>query len=276
MNLGKNKTTPEDDAVEDYVEGVRALGRRADYLVVNVSSPNTPGLRNLQSKRHLTRLLTRVLRARDALPDGHRPPVLLKIAPDLTEDDVKQIAAAALSTRVDGVVVSNTTVARPDDVFDGEYAHLRCVLYKRFFTHRPVSTPDRVSFQLTDEPFLYGPTLRDEAGGLSGAPLFESSTEVLRELYARTRGKVTLVGCGGVSDGEDAYEKIRAGASLVQLYTAFAYEGPAIVPRLKEELKACLERDGYDFIEEAVGADHLTGKAKAADEERRKHARSGW
>jgi dihydroorotate dehydrogenase len=117
VNLGKNKTTPEDDAVEDYVEGVRALGRRADYLVVNVSSPNTPGLRNLQSKRHLTRLLTRVLRARDALPDGHRPPVLLKIAPDLTEDDVKQIAAAALSTRVDGVVVSNTTVARPDDVF---------------------------------------------------------------------------------------------------------------------------------------------------------------
>ena len=154
MNLGKNKTTPEDDAVEDYVEGVRALGRRADYLVVNVSSPNTPGLRNLQSKRHLTRLLTRVLRARDALPDGHRPPVLLKIAPDLTEDDVKQIAAAALSTRVDGVVVSNTTVARPDDVFDGEYAHLRCVLYKRFFTHRPVSTLDRVSFQLTDELFL--------------------------------------------------------------------------------------------------------------------------
>ena len=218
VNLGKNKLTPEDLAYEDYVEGVRALGAHADYLVVNVSSPNTPGLRDLQSKKFLEKLMRKVREARDSLPDGRRPPVLLKIAPDLTERDVRDVASAARKAKVDGIIVSNTTVARPDGV--------------RAHPHG------------------------GEAGGLSGAPLMDASTEMLRLVYEATGGEIPLVGCGGVSDGKDAYRKIRAGASLVQLYTAFAYQGPGMLPRMKRELLECLDRDGFASVREAVGADH--------------------
>jgi dihydroorotate dehydrogenase len=218
VNLGKNKLTPEALAYEDYVEGVRALGAHADYLVVNVSSPNTPGLRDLQSKKFLEKLMRKVREARDALPDGRRPPVLLKIAPDLTERDVRDVASAARKAKVDGIIVSNTTVARPDGV--------------RAHPHG------------------------GEAGGLSGAPLMDASTEMLRLVYSATGGAIPLVGCGGVSDGKDAYRKIRAGASLVQLYTAFAYQGPGMLPKMKKELLECLDKDGFASVREAVGADH--------------------
>lgn len=218
VNLGKNKLTPEALAYEDYVEGVRALGPHADYLVVNVSSPNTPGLRLLQGKKFLETLMRRVRDARDALPGGHRPPVLLKIAPDLSDGDVRDVASAARNAKVDGIIVSNTTVARPD--------------------------------------FVKAHVAGGEAGGLSGAPLMDASTEMLRKVYAATGGTIPLVGCGGVSDGKDAYRKIRAGASLVQLYTAFAYQGPGMLPRMKRELIECLDRDGFASVREAVGADH--------------------
>ena len=218
VNLGKNKRTPEALAFEDYVKGVRALGQHADYLVVNVSSPNTPGLRDLQSKKFLETLMRRVRAARDALPGGHRPPVLLKIAPDLSDGDVRDVASAARNAKVDGIIVSNTTVARPD--------------------------------------FVKAHVAGGEAGGLSGAPLMDASTEMLRKVYAATGGTIPLVGCGGVSDGKDAYRKIRAGASLVQLYTAFAYQGPGMLPRMKRELIECLDRDGFASVREAVGADH--------------------
>jgi dihydroorotate dehydrogenase len=222
VNLGKNKRTPEAEAREDYVKGVRALGRHADYLVINVSSPNTPGLRDLQSKRFLYALMTEVRKARDALPGNHRPPVLLKIAPDLSDGDVGDVASAALAAKVDGIIVSNTTVARPLEIQN----HAR----------------------------------GGEAGGLSGAPLMDASTEMLAKVYVATGGKIPLVGCGGVSDGKDAYRKIRAGASLVQLYTAFAYRGPGMLPEMKRELLACLEKDGFSAVDQAVGADHRKGK----------------
>jgi len=235
VNLGKNKATPEDGAANDYAAGVAALARHADFIVINVSSPNTPGLRALQGRAQLERLLRAVKEARDALPpEQGRPPLLVKVAPDLSTQDVADVAAAVAAAGADGIVVGNTTVSRPDGVRDHPSA--------------------------------------SEAGGLSGKPLMALSTAVLAEFYRRTGGRVPLVGCGGVASGADAYAKIRAGASLVELYTALAYEGPALVPRVKRELAELLERDGFASVGEAVGADHLEGRRwqkEAAAEGRR-------
>ncbi|KAK9804199.1 hypothetical protein WJX72_000929 [[Myrmecia] bisecta] len=218
VNLGKNKTS--EDAAADYCIGVSKLGQYADYLVINVSSPNTPGLRSLQGRKELEHLVKRVKTMRDSTPWGSRgpPPLLVKIAPDLTEADKSDIAAVALKHNLDGLIVSNTTIARPPEVHDYPCGQ--------------------------------------EAGGLSGKPLFEPSTKVLSDMYKLTKGKLPIIGCGGVSSGEDAYKKIRAGASLVQLYTGMAYEGPALVPRIKRELAECLARDGLVSVQQAVGADH--------------------
>ena len=218
VNLGKNKVTPEERAADDYVLGVENIGEFGDYIVVNISSPNTPGLRNLQGRKHLSGLLRKVLDARDKNPATAKTPVLVKIAPDLTDAALKDIASVVKSEKVDGVIVSNTTIARPDAI--KAHAH------------------------------------GDEAGGLSGKPLMEPSTKVLHDLYKLTGGKITLVGCGGVASGEDAYAKIRAGASLVQLYTAFAFEGPPLIPRIKRELEECLARDGFKSVQDAIGAAH--------------------
>lgn len=216
VNVGRNKVTKEEHAVDDYVYAVKELGELADYLVVNVSSPNTPGLRKLQGREELRALLGAVLAARDALP-MFRPPVLLKIAPDLSEGDKRDIADVVLDLGVDGIIVSNTTVARP--------ATLRS-------EHR------------------------GEAGGLSGRPLKEMSTAVVRDMWRLTGGKVTLVGVGGVESGQDAYEKICAGASFVQVYSALVYEGPWVVWRIKKQLAALLERDGFASVADAVGSEH--------------------
>ncbi|PRQ29150.1 putative dihydroorotate dehydrogenase (quinone) [Rosa chinensis] len=217
VNLGKNKTS--EDAASDYVQGVHSLSQYADYLVINVSSPNTPGLRMLQGRKQLKDLVKKVQAARDEMQWGEEgpPPLLVKIAPDLSKEDLEDIAAVALALRLDGLIISNTTVSRPESV-----------------SRNPVAS---------------------EAGGLSGKPLFDTSTRLLKDMYLLTRGKIPLVGCGGISSGEDAYRKIRAGATLVQLYTAFAYGGPALVPQIKAELTECLERDGFKTVVEAVGAD---------------------
>ncbi|XAR64574.1 Dihydroorotate dehydrogenase (quinone), partial [Bertholletia excelsa] len=217
VNLGKNKTS--EDAAADYVQGVHTLSQYADYLVINVSSPNTPGLRQLQGRKQLKDLVKKVQAARDEMQWGEEgpPPLLVKIAPDLSKQDLEDIAAVALALRVDGLIISNTTISRPDPV-----------------SKYPVA---------------------QEAGGLSGKPLFALSTNILREMYVLTKGKIPLIGCGGVSSGEDAYKKIRAGATLVQLYTAFAYGGPALIPEIKAELARCLEKDGFKSVSEAVGAD---------------------
>ncbi|EYU45544.1 hypothetical protein MIMGU_mgv1a005993mg [Erythranthe guttata] len=217
VNLGKNKTS--EDAAADYVQGVHTLSQYADYLVINISSPNTPGLRQLQGRKQLKDLVKKIQAARDEMQWGEEgpPPLLVKIAPDLSKQDLEDIAAVAQALRVDGLIISNTTIQRPDSVSKDPTA--------------------------------------EETGGLSGKPLFDLSTNILKDMYNLTKGRIPLIGCGGISSGEDAYKKIRAGATLVQLYTAFAYGGPALIPQIKAELAECLERDGYKSIYEAVGAD---------------------
>lgn len=213
VNLGKNKETT--DAAADYEAGVAALGPFADYLVINVSSPNTPGLRALQGKEPLAALIDRVRAARDRLAE--RPPLLLKIAPDLTAEDRGDIAEVALSHGLDGLIISNTTIARPPAV------HARW---------------------------------QDEAGGLSGVPLLTPSTALLHDLYRLTAGQLPLIGVGGIASAADAYAKIRAGASLVQLYSALVFEGPGLPARILAELPTLLARDGFTSLAAAIGADH--------------------
>ncbi|KAA8595733.1 hypothetical protein FQN60_011024, partial [Etheostoma spectabile] len=212
INLGKNKLSQ--NAGADYLEGVRVLGPLADYLVVNISSPNTPGLRDLQGKVELRKLLHT---ERDALQGERIPPVLVKIAPDLTAQDKQDIADVVTELGVDGLMVSNTTVSRPETLQD---------LHK------------------------------SEIGGLSGQPLKDLSTNTVREMYNLTKGKILIVGIGGVASGQDAMDKIRAGASLVQLYTALTYKGPPIVTKIKRELEQLLKEQGFSSVSEAVGADH--------------------
>jgi len=240
INLGKNKDTPAEAAAEDFARTAAALHGLGTYFVVNVSSPNTPGLRALQSRGELEAILARVRAVLDApveaypqstigkaewmpaegaaraAPPPNRRPLLVKIAPDLGEADLADIAAVALAGHCDGLIVSNTTIRRPDSL-----------------TSRH----------------------RGEAGGLSGAPLKPFALETLRAMYRLTERRVPLVGVGGIASGADAYERIRAGASLVQLYTALVFEGPALVGRIKRELAALLRRDGFASVAAAVGAD---------------------
>ncbi|XP_060796866.1 dihydroorotate dehydrogenase (quinone), mitochondrial [Neoarius graeffei] len=223
INLGKNKLST--DAVADYLEGVRTLGPLADYLVVNVSSPNTPGLRDLQGKKELRHLLEQVLKARDSLQGANHPPVMVKIAPDLSQQDKQDIAEVITELSVDGLIVSNTTVSRPETLQDHN---------------------------------------RKEVGGLSGQPLKELSTRTVREMYSLTKGKVPIVGVGGVASGQDALDKIRAGASLVQLYTALVYQGPPVVTKIKRELHELLMEQGFSSVSEAVGADHRMSNGVAS------------
>jgi dihydroorotate dehydrogenase len=210
VNVGANKDST--DRAADYVTCSVALAPYADYLVCNVSSPNTPGLRNLQGRTQLADLLKRVEDAIAARP----VPLLVKIAPDATDDDLDDIVAVCRELRMDGIIVGNTTLSRP--------------------------------------PSLRS-TRRVETGGLSGAPLTALATEVLRRTAQRVEGQFPLVGCGGVGSGADAYAKIRAGATLVQLYSAMVFDGPPLIRRIKEDLAALLARDGFATVDEAVGAD---------------------
>lgn len=215
INLGKNKET--EDAAADYEIGARRLGPLADYMVINVSSPNTPGLRALQGKAPLAALIARTHGALVEACGANPPPLLLKIAPDLTSQDLADIAEVALESRLAGLIATNTTIARPSGL-DARYA--------------------------------------SQGGGLSGRPLFEPSTGILRELYRLTQGRLPIIGVGGVASGADAYAKLRAGATLVQLYSALVFEGPGLVRRIKRELLDCLERDRLRTMGEAVGLDH--------------------
>jgi dihydroorotate dehydrogenase len=208
-NIGKNKD--QTDAVADYAAGAAVMAPLAEYLVVNVSSPNTPGLRALQGREPLAALLAGVIGARGA----NRTPILLKVAPDLSDDDQADIAAVALESGIDGLIVSNTTLARPAGL---------------------------------------DPALSREAGGLSGAPLFDRSTALVATFRRLTQGRLPIVGVGGVRSGADAYAKIRAGAALVQLYTGLVYGGPGLIGAIKRDLAARLRADGFRSVEEAVGA----------------------
>ena len=207
-NVGINKDGA--DPERDYPALVAAVAPHADYVVLNVSSPNTPGLRDLQGEARLAALLGAV---RAAVP--HRPPLLVKIAPDLGDGALEAIIETAVAGGVQGLIVSNTTVARPPGL-RGRHA--------------------------------------GEAGGLSGPPLRAPSTALLARAHRLAGGRLALIGCGGVSSGADVLEKLLAGACLVQLYTAFSYEGPALVGRLKRELLAALRARGLASVQDAIGA----------------------
>lgn len=209
LNLGANKTS--DDRAADFARVLALCGPHVDFATVNVSSPNTEKLRDLQGPAALRTLLAGVMEARAGLP---RPiPVFLKIAPDLAPDDLARIAEVALATGLSGIIATNTTLSR-----EGLKS-----------------------------------ASRDQQGGLSGAPLFEKSTRVLARLSQLTDGRLPLIGVGGISTPEQAYEKIRAGASAVQLYTAMVYEGLSLIPRIALGLDTLLARDGFDSLAQAIG-----------------------
>ena len=214
-NIGANKDS--DDRVGDYVAGLRRLWGSADYFTVNISSPNTPGLRALQTRSALEELLGRLAEARRALVAANRDrPIFLKVAPDLDDDEIEAIVDTVCAHGLNGIVVSNTTIERPASLASAA---------------------------------------RDEAGGLSGAPLMARSTEVLRRFHQAHTGRLALIGVGGVASGADAYAKIRAGACVVQLYSAMVYEGPGLVARIKRDLAARLRADGFNAVTEALGVD---------------------
>lgn len=216
-NIGKNKATANEDATADYLTCVRVLQDVADAFVVNVSSPNTPGLRALQAAGDLEILLRAVVAEVEAgrVRTLRRPPVLVKLAPDLHPDDFGASVQAALDAGAQGVIVSNTTLSR-----DG-------------LTH-----PNR-----------------EQAGGLSGRPLTTRSTALVRDAYRITRGRIPVVGVGGIFTAQDAYDKLRAGAHLVEVYSALIYRGPGLVRELNRGLGALLERDGIKNVADVVGTD---------------------
>ena len=209
LNLGANKTSP--DRAADFAHVLACCGPHVDFATVNVSSPNTEKLRDLQGPTALSALLARVMEVRAGLSTPI--PVFLKIAPDLTPDESAEIGAIALAAGLDGIIATNTTLSR-----EGLKS-----------------------------------AARTEMGGLSGAPLFEKSTRVLAQLSLATGGRLPLIGVGGISTGDEAYAKIRAGASAVQLYTAMVYQGIGIAARIAHDLDALLKRDGFSSVADATG-----------------------
>jgi dihydroorotate dehydrogenase len=214
-NIGANKDAT--DRIQDYVTGLTRLWGLSDYFTANISSPNTPGLRALQTKAALEDLLGRLSETREALKIATRAdyPIFLKVAPDLEDGEVEAIVETVVGAGLDAIIVSNTTIARPDTLKSAQGR---------------------------------------EGGGLSGAPLLEPSTQVLKRFHAAAAGRVALIGAGGIADGAGAYAKIRAGARAVQLYSALVYGGPGLVTRIKRDLAARLRADGFAAVEDAVGA----------------------
>ena len=210
-NVGKNKVV--DDPIADYVTGIGTFQGLADYLVINISSPNTPGLRDLQGRQQLGELLEAAVNARK----GEKPPLLLKIAPDLDDEGKKDIAELALQWGIDGIIATNTTIDRPDGLTGAA---------------------------------------KGETGGLSGRPLLGKSTGILRDFYRLTGGKIPLIGVGGVASGRDAYEKIISGASLVQLYTGMIFGGPQLVQKIIIDLADILRAEGFSSLSDAIGAEN--------------------
>ncbi|MGG1551379.1 quinone-dependent dihydroorotate dehydrogenase [Paenibacillus ferrarius] len=219
VNIGKNKVTPNEQAEEDYRICIRDLYTYGDFFVVNISSPNTPDLRNLQHGDDLRRLLAAVteeMKLQASKGYGEKP-VLVKIAPDLTDEEIELTVHIIKESGVSGIIATNTTLSRQG------------------LTH-----PNR-----------------EQAGGLSGVPLTKRSTEVIRRVYQLTEGQLPIIGAGGIFTAQDAYDKIRAGASLVEVYTALIYEGPGLLNRMNKGLQQLLKRDGFTHISQAIGVDSI-------------------
>jgi len=216
INMGKNKHTPNERAADDYLRCLRVLGPHADYIVVNISSPNTPGLRELSRREPLEALLQEIQGERAALSrtlGRAAPPLFVKLSPDEDGSGLDAALGATLAAGVDGLIATNTTVSRVN---------------------------------------LCSPQQK-ETGGLSGAPLHDRALATLRHLYAATEGKMPIIGVGGIEDAESAYQRIKAGASAVQIYTALVYAGPGLVHAINRGLAALLRRDGFGSVAEAIG-----------------------
>ncbi|CAK9295692.1 unnamed protein product [Gordionus sp. m RMFG-2023] len=223
VNLGKNKAST--SLYQDYIAGIRKFHSVTDYLVINISSPNTPGLRDIQREGFLEPLLFEINKTKNEIIKNQRnekfPLIFLKISPDMNDSENDHVAQTVLKWNkhcIDGLIIANTTVSRPSELNSA-------------------------------------PELINQAGGLSGKPLFDTSTNLIKQFYRKTQGKIMIIGVGGVSNGQDAYDKIRSGASLIQLYTALLYQGPPVIPKILRELEALLKRDGYTHVSQAVGTD---------------------
>ena len=218
INLGKSKITPLEKAAEDYANSFRMLLPHADFFVVNVSSPNTPNLRKLQDKAALEEIIAAILEVQSPKSKARSPkPILVKVAPDLSFEALDEIVALVMARGLAGIVATNTTIGRPE-------------------------TRDETARRVYEE-----------TGGLSGRPLRQRSTEVVRHLYQQSNGKLPIIGVGGVSDANDAWEKITAGASLVQIYTGLVYQGPSVVKEIVRGLRERMEHGGFTTLIEAVG-----------------------
>ncbi len=212
VNIGKNKSTQND--IDDYLYCVEKLGMYSDYITINISSPNTPGLRDLQLRGRIELLVKKIQAKQTEVKELVKKPIFIKISPDLNDEQLRDIALMSLANNVNGLIISNSTTQRPDTLIS---------------------------------------SYKNELGGLSGKPIFLNSTILLKKMYSLTNGQITLVGVGGISSGYECYEKIKAGASLVQLYTALVYQGPKIINKILKELDELIIIDGYQNISEAIG-----------------------
>ena len=210
VNLGKNLDSKE--LIEDYLKLLKIFNRKASYITLNVSSPNTPGLRELEQKDNLDKLVKKISLFKRK--NSVNIPVFLKIDPDISKNQLSDISDIVLSSRIDGVIISNTSIQRSNELISKHAS---------------------------------------EKGGISGLPIKEASNKLLKDFYILTNGKIPLIGVGGISNGKDAYERILNGASLIQLYTSLIYKGPSIVNKIKEELVYLLKRDNYKSLDQAVG-----------------------
>mgnify|MGYP001309862528 CR=1 FL=1 len=214
INIGINNNTS--NAIEDYCIGLEKLGPLAHYITINISSPNTPGLRNLQNRGQIEELVKSLHRRKKEHSSLESKPILLKIAPDMNEEQLRDIALLSLASGIDGLIIGNSTVDRPSSLISKN---------------------------------------KNEVGGLSGKPLFVNSTLMLKKMFVLTNGQIPLIGVGGISNGLEFYEKIKSGASLAQIYTALVYKGPNIINEIKQEILSCLKTDGFNNIKEAIGKD---------------------
>jgi len=212
INIGKNMSTQND--IDDYIYCVEKLGAYGNYITINISSPNTPGLRDLQLRGRIENLVKKIQIKQLEIEKLNNKPIFIKISPDLDDEQLRDIALMALANNVNGLIISNSTIKRPKTLIS---------------------------------------SFKNEVGGLSGKPVFLNSTIILKKMYLLTNGQIPIIGAGGISNGHECYEKIKAGASLVQIYTALVFQGPKIVKKILTELNGLVLTDGFKNISEVIG-----------------------